>query len=374
MLFLKQKHYLIKVLGLSTIITLSSLLLPKPLSKEPIVSTRPSVTSSDVDLNHGSSTPSSTPAITPKPVETNITLSFAGDCTLGADNNFGYPLSFTDVFDKNEKDFSYFFKGVKSIFENDDLSIVNLETTFTNATTKRVKEFNFKGGPSYTNILLDGDVEVVNLANNHTYDYSEQGYNDTIDNLNKASIGYYGNNIYLIKEVKGIKIGFAGFTGFNGIKSTEVQISEAMKYFDEKDVDLKIVSFHWGIERDNYFNDTQEALGKYAIDNGADLVIGHHPHVLQGIEEYKDSYIVYSLGNFVFGGNKNPSDKDSMIFQQTFNFVNDELVDSSINIIPVSISSKTNVNDYQPTILEGDSKTKVLNRINKYSKDFTYEK
>lgn len=364
-----KKHILIKVLGLSAVITVSSFFIPKQLPKHQTVINNPSISSS----NSISSTPT-TPSETSKPVETNITLSFAGDCTLGTDNNFGYTNSFTDVFDRNNKDYSYFFKGVKSVFENDDLSIVNLETTFTTSNTKRVKEFNFKGDPSYTNILLDGDVEVVNLANNHTYDYGNQGYNDTVDNLDKASIGYYGNNIYLIKEVKGVRIGFAGFTGFNDTKSTEVQISEALKYFDEKNVDIKIVSFHWGIERDNYFNDKQETLGRFAIDQGANLVIGHHPHVLQGIEEYKDSYIVYSLGNFVFGGNKNPSDKDSMIFQQTFNFVNDELVDSSINIIPVSISSKSNVNDYQPTILDGESKTKVLGRINKYSKNFQYNK
>lgn len=232
------------------------------------------------------------------------------------------------------------FKNVQSILANDDLTVANLETTLTTATKKRDKEFSFKGDPTYVNILLEGSVEAVNLANNHIHDYLEKGYNDTIKTLKDAEVGYYGYNMFLIKEVKGIKIGLAGFTGFSSDSSTKVQIKEALKYFTENGVDIKIVTFHWGVEKDNYFNKTQQSLGKYAIDNGADLVIGHHPHVLQGIEEYKDAYIVYSLGNFVFGGNRNPSDKDSMIFQETFSFDDDKLIKTETNIIPVSISSK----------------------------------
>lgn len=367
---MKAKSYLFKVICLSTILTISSFFLPKPVSKTPIINNTPPITSTDNDI--AKTEPIETIVI-PEPVKKQITLSFVGDCTLGTDDNFGYARTFTEIFDKNNGDFGYFFKEVKDIFENDDLTIANLETTFTDATKKKEKEFNFKGDPSYTNILLEGSVEVVNIANNHTYDYLEKGYKDTVNNLEEANIGYYGNNIFLIKEVKGIKVGFAGLTGFGDTKSTCIQIEEAMKHFDEQGVQIKIVSFHWGIERENYFNNKQETLGKCAIDNGADLVIGHHPHVLQGIQGYSDSYIVYSLGNFVFGGNKNPYDKDSMIFQKTFYFEDNTLVNTSINIIPVSISSKTNVNDYQPYPLEGDAKTKVINRINKYSKDFEYK-
>jgi poly-gamma-glutamate synthesis protein (capsule biosynthesis protein) len=353
---MKKDNQLLKTICLGMVLILPSFLLSKHSNNVVSINTEPSITSSkDNSLDNEE-----------------ITLSFVGDCTIGTDNNFGYSRSFTDVFNKNNKDFDYFFRGVESILANDDLTIANLETTFTNATKKRVKQFNFKGDPSYVNILLEGSVEVVNLANNHTYDYLEKGYNDTIATLKDANVDYYGNSVLLIKEVKGIKIGFAGFMGFNGVKSTCVQIDKAMKYFNDNNVDIKIVSFHWGIEREHYFNSNQETLGKYSIDKGANLVIGHHPHVLQGIQEYKNAYIVYSLGNFVFGGNKNPSDKDAMIFQQTFKFENDKLVGNSIKIIPVSISSKTNQNDYQPTILESQNKVKVLTRINQYSKNFIY--
>ena len=158
---------------------------------------------------------------------------------------------------------------------------------------------------------------------------------------------------------------------FGTVKSTCTKIDEAMKYFNEHDVDIKVVTFHWGIERDNYHNEEQETLGKYAIDQGADLVVGHHPHVLQGIQEYKEIYC-FSLGNFVLG-NKNPNDKDSMILQLMLYFENDELVDTYLRIVPVFISSKKDRNDYQPTILEGEEKVRVLKRINKYSKNFQYE-
>lgn len=358
----------VRVVCLSAALTLSACLMPKSISKNIIMPVN-AVSSATINNNdcedhdHYYDNEEETKE---------ITLSFAGDCTLGTDKDFSYRGSFPDVADK--KGYDHFFDGVREVFEADTATIVNLETTLTNAKSETPKKFNFKGDPDYTEILKDGSVEVVNLANNHTMDFKEKGYKDTQDNLIDAHIGFYGDNCFLIKEINGVKIGFAGFQGFSNDTKTRAQVREAMNFFKDKDMDLKIVSFHWGVERENYFNETQEALGKYAIDCGADLVVGHHPHVLQGIQEYKDKYIVYSLGNFVFGGNSNPKDKDSMIFQQTFNFEDNDLVDSSINIIPVSISSEEDYNDYQPTILDGEDEARVLRRINKYSENFHYSK
>jgi poly-gamma-glutamate capsule biosynthesis protein CapA/YwtB (metallophosphatase superfamily)/LysM repeat protein len=317
--------------------------------------------------------PSPTPNYTPELVQKDIILSFVGDCTIGTDTNFNYKNSFTEVFDKNNKDYSYFFKNVKPIFEKDDLTIVNLETTLTNATIKQKKKFNFKGDPSYVNILTSGNVEIVNLANNHTYDYLEQGFKDTINNLKEADIGLFGYDYYLIEEIDGIKIGFAGLKGFDDVNKIYPEIKKAMDYLIKQNTELQIISFHGGIEYMKWFTKEQQQLARYAIDNGADLIIGHHPHILQGIEKYKDKYIVYSLGNFVFGGNSNPSDKTSIIFQQIFNFENNNLINNYINIIPVLISSKDYINDYQPKILEGEEKQKVLTRINKYSYNYQYK-
>lgn len=132
------------------------------------------------------------------------------------------------------------------------------------------------------------------------------------------------------------------------------------------------MTYHWGIEREYKQNVVQESIARYTIDNGADLVLGHHPHVLQGIEYYKGKYIVYSLGNFVFGGNCNPNDKDTMIFQETFHYENDILKSTSIEIIPCSLSSRNNLNDYQPNILEGEEQQRVLRKVLENSTNLEY--
>ena len=114
-------------------------------------------------------------------------------------------------------------------------------------------------------------------------------------------------------------------------------------------------------------------MAHYMIDNGVDLVLGSHPHVLQGIEKYRGRYILYSMGNFCFGGNTDPADKDSMIFQQTFTFVNGELQqDDNIKIIPASVSGVSWCNNYQPVVLEGAEKQRVMEKIMRYSSGFEY--
>jgi poly-gamma-glutamate capsule biosynthesis protein CapA/YwtB (metallophosphatase superfamily) len=139
-----------------------------------------------------------------------------------------------------------------------------------------------------------------------------------------------------------------------------------------KNADIVIVSFHWGIERDYYPNAVQLELGRLSIDLGADVVIGHHPHVIQGIDKYKGKYIVYSLGNFCFGGNRNPADKDTFIFQNVFTVQNGEIIDNQGLVYPCSVSSQTNVNDYQPTLLKGQDRERVINRLLEYSSALKY--
>jgi len=298
-----------------------------------------------------------------------ITISAVGDCTLGSDTNFGTENTLPYVFEQEQEDYSYFFKVVYPILSTDDLTIANLETTliseenYNTIEAYRVdKKFNFKGTADYANILTEGSVEVVNLANNHMHDYGVVGYEETKESLEKANISYFGYEDYKIYETKGIKIGLAGITGWNEETAKE-NTEQAIDYFHEKEIDIIIVSYHWGIEREYKQNGSQENIAKYAIDNGADLVLGHHPHVLQGIENYKGKYIAYSLGNFVFGGNKNPNDKDTMIFQITFQLENRKVTNISINIIPCSLSGKENKNDYQPRVLEGEEAQRVLKKV-----------
>ncbi|MCL2707794.1 MAG: CapA family protein [Defluviitaleaceae bacterium] len=293
-----------------------------------------------------------------------VVVSAAGDCTLGRDLRGGYSNSIAYYFDNNEPD--YFFRNVAGIFAKDDLTIVNLEGPLTDAEEAPDKQFIFKGPPEYIEILNHSNVNAVNLANNHSRDYGERGYNDTVELLKANAIGHFGIGTPCLMEVKGVLVGMLGYSGF-GTHPLNV-LGRDIDILREQGAALVIVSFHWGIEREYYPSDTQERLGRGAIDRGADLVIGHHPHVLQGIEKYKGKYIVYSLGNFCYGGNRNPDDKDTMIFRQAFTFVGGKLGKSPyIDIIPARISSAQDRNNFQPTPLYGLEGKRVLRRIFEFS-------
>lgn len=297
-----------------------------------------------------------------------ITISAAGDVTLGGDLDYGYTGSFDHEFELQNQDYSYFFRNVKDVFEADDITVVNLETTLTTATKKMDKLFRFKADPSYVEILKEGSIEAVSIANNHSRDYLEEGYQDTTNTLKDADVGYFGYQHKYIKDVRGIKVGFVGFYFMKETEELKENIKTSIEDLRDEGVDIVITMYHWGIERDNYPNSVQKNMAHFSIDNGADLVLGSHSHVLQGIEEYKGKNIVYSLANFSFGGNKNPSDHDTMIYVHKFNFKNGELISEENEVIPCSISSVSKRNNYQPTILEGEEKERVLARIEEYSK------
>lgn len=296
-----------------------------------------------------------------------ITISAAGDTTLGRDANASYTNSFDHELELQKSNYSYFLEKVKPIFERDELTIVNLEAPFTTASDKASKQFRFKAEPVYTRILKQGSVEAVNLANNHIFDYLEKGYQDTVLQLKNSQIGYFGFEHQYITEIKGIKLGLLGFTGWENSKQKKAEIKKAVDSLKDKGVSLIIVSFHWGEERKYLPNAVQKDLGHYCIDIGCDLVLGHHPHVIQGIEQYKGKSIVYSLGNFCFGGNKNPSDKDAYIYQHSFRFKENVLNAEEGQIIPISISSVKHRNNYQPIPMQGVEADKTMNKIRIYS-------
>ncbi|QHN49507.1 CapA family protein [Geobacillus stearothermophilus] len=298
----------------------------------------------------------------PNPNEVRITISAAGDVTLGRDENYGYAYSFDEEAKKHG--LRYFTKYIEPIFKKDDFTTVNLETTLTTSTRKASKTFRFRGHPSYAKILTYGGIDAVNLANNHTYDYLQRGYNDTIACLKKENIGYFGRTLRLMKTVKGIQVGALGYEGWSNTSTLRKQIANDIRTLRKQGADIILVHFHWGVERSYVPNSTQKALGRFAIDSGADLVVGHHPHVIQGIEEYKGKFIVYSLGNFMFGGNKNPSDKDTFVFQQVFSFQNGKrTAKKEIRVTPFRISSVTTRNNYQPMPLAGGEAARVKRKI-----------
>lgn len=295
-----------------------------------------------------------------------ITISAAGDCTLGTDSSFNQSTSLNAYYNSNGA--AYFLQNVKSVFEADDLTIVNMEGTLTESDSRQDKTFAFKGPGEFTQILTSGSVETANLANNHSHDYGDQSYTDTINYMEEAGITTFGYDRTAVVDVNGVKVGLVGTYELADGMGCEAGMIENIKKVESEGAQVVIVSFHWGMEKENYPNDNQKSLAHSAIDNGADLVLGHHPHVLQGIEKYKGKNIVYSLGNFCFGGNSNPSDKDTMIFQQTFTIENGQLVEDDVtNIIPCSVSSVSGYNNYQPTPLEGSEKDRVMQKIEEFS-------
>ena len=331
--------------------------------------TEPKKDDSSTDNTDDTSKDSQEETTTPEPTaeSVSITVSMVGDCTLGTDVNFDQSTSF-DAFYQMKNDPGYFFQNVKDIFTADDLTVANMEGTLTTSNDRQQKTFAFKGDPSYTEILTQGGVEATNLANNHSHDYGDQSYEDTIQYLEAAGITTFGYDRTAVMDVKGIKVGLIGIYELKDGLGRQQQVIDTIQAVKDQGAQVIIVSFHWGTEKSNIPDDIQKTLAHLAIDQGADLVVGHHPHVLQGIEKYQGKNIVYSLGNFCFGGNKNPSDKDTMIFQQTFTVENGELVEDDVtNIIPCSLSSESGYNNYQPMVLEGSEKERVLQKIEEFS-------
>ena len=297
-----------------------------------------------------------------------LTLSVVGDCTLGTDETFDYDTSLNAYYENYGAD--YFLQNVKDIFSTDDLTIANFEGTLTDSDEREDKTFAFKAPASYASILTGGSVEAVNTANNHSHDYGEQSFDDTLAALDDAGIVHFGYDETAVMDVKGIKVGLVGIYELYDHLEREQQLKDNIAKVKADGAQLIVAIFHWGNETETVPDSNQTTLGRIAIDEGADLVCGHHPHVLQGIETYKGRNIVYSLGNFCFGGNSSPSDMDTMIYQQTFTIDADGVKkDNVTNIIPCSISSAAydGYNNYQPTPTEGDEATRILGKINERS-------
>lgn len=286
-----------------------------------------------------------TTVVTEPPAIT-MTFTFAGDCTLGchsAHSRAGYGFLMTV-----EENFDYPFANVRQWFENDDFTMVNLEGVLGDKGSPAGKKFAFRGYGSYTNILTRNSVEAVSLANNHVYDYGQTGYDETRRLLDEAGVPYAEQNAgKLVTLENGVTVGLYG-TVYNSID--EEALPQGIKALKEQGADIVIYAPHWGTEHSFDATQQQKDLGRIAIDAGASIVYGCHPHVLQPIEEYNGGVILYSLGNFSFGGNIYPSDYDTAIVQQELTLETDgTVVLGQRTIIPCSLSSIEKRNNYQPT-------------------------
>jgi poly-gamma-glutamate capsule biosynthesis protein CapA/YwtB (metallophosphatase superfamily) len=274
-------------------------------------------------------------------INAQVTMHFLGDCTIG--NDVRWP-----VFDPyaEQNDPSYFFSGVIHVLANDDYTVANLETTIIDTGKPREKQFRFKGKPSYLEILKQGSVEAVTLANNHSWDYGDSGYAQTLRNVEKYGIDYFAWDTVLYKNIKDLSFAFIG-QAFN-LQSNVLPLIRSLR----DSIDFIIIVIHWGNEKQYKPNRTQIAMAHALVDAGADLIIGHHPHVVQPVLTYKKVPIAYSLGNFVFGGNRNPRDKRAMMIEAVF----EKNKPVTITKIPVKISSVDSTNDFRPVIIEDSAK------------------
>lgn len=297
-----------------------------------------------------------------------VVISYAGDCTLGsflgAEEDFEYYWQFGA---------DYFFQNVKPIFAADDITFVNLEGPLTNNPQEILdKQFPIRGEPKYVEILKAGSVEICNLSNNHIYDCGQIGFQDTVNILRDNGIKFCGEGFSDVIDVRGMKIGFLGYQGWYDTEELREQIAaDINKLRDKEGAEVVIVEFHWGVEKDYIGLEDQRTLAHFTVESGADVVVGSHAHVVQGIELYNGKPIAYGLANFCFGANINPSDKDTFIMQTIFNRRAGK-IDTEVKIIPCRISSTPDYNDFCPTPVEGEDAEIILAKIAESSRIFPH--
>ncbi len=297
------------------------------------------------------------------PSQRSITVTATGDCTLATDITTPTDGSFESKMEEQGYDYSYFLSNFRTLFSSDDLTLVNFEGTLSNNGEREDKQFAFRANPEYVKVLTSASVEAANLANNHSRDYGEISLTDTKKALTEAGIvNFIGSDIAYM-DINGIKVGLVGINALNdeGVSTLTTHIRTAK----DNGAELVILSVHWGIEKEAAPTDEQRELAHKAVDAGADLVIGTHPHVIEGLEKYNGRYIVYSLGNFCFGGNTAPSDMDTMVLRAVLTLDENGILkdDDAISIIPCRISSSSGINDYKPCIASGDERTRIEEKI-----------
>lgn len=302
-----------------------------------------------------------------------VTISATGDVTIGGDTRKSGKNVFDKQLEQEPSGLAFPFENTRAIFEADDMTIVNFEGTLTDTKSQTDNSFSFAAPPEYVQVLTSGSVEAVSLENNHVLDHGEQGYEDTCAALAGAGIrysGHLGSATYTTDT--GVDIGMLSYQTFNGnYKNIYASIEGDIKALRDAGCELVIVSYHWGEEKDYVPNERQVPLGRATIDAGADLVIGHHSHRMNPIEVYKGRYICYSLGNFSFAGNTRPDDMDTYIFQQRFRVYPDGVVeDEGFRIVPCSISSQQDVNDFKPTPADEEKSAQIVDRLLELGEQF----
>ncbi len=279
-----------------------------------------------------------------------LTLSFIGDCSIGERlESARLEGTYTDTVDRMGMDWP--FSLVRKYLDADDFTFANCEVVFTSRTKHQDKQYNLIAPAEYAQVFLYSGVDAVNTANNHALDFYEEGYQDTLDALDQYGINHFGTlypdtkrmqDILGIYEVKGVLIGVVGYSYPQASDLDTI----AMRIQALRGSGCQIVIFcaHWGREESDTPQSWQFSFARQVIDAGADVVWGHHPHVLQQVQFYQGKPIFYSTGNFTFGSIKN-LDPDTGIFQLRYEIDGDEVRLQNFTVIPCRTQGR---GDYRP--------------------------
>lgn len=296
-----------------------------------------------------------------------IVLTFGGDCVLGTREQWKKKKNTFDTV-VADQGMEWCFEKIREPFETDDLSTVNLEVVLQKDSKghERSKQFTFRGDPSYTEILSAASIEHVNLANNHYIDFGRPGRASTVAALEAGGIAYSGYTYRYVTEIRGHKIGFGGCRETVWQQKPEI-MREDLQALREEGCEVIVYSCHWGKEYAARHNERQEKMAREAIDGGADLVIGTHPHVVQGVDAQDGAVIVYSLGNLVFGGTHKMKTFDGLLVQAALRFDEQGYAGVSLRLLPVLTSGSAPENDFRPVFAQGEDAARILGAVQKDS-------
>lgn len=296
-----------------------------------------------------------------------IRLSFAGDCTLGGHEGWmNYSIGTFKVMAEQQGDYSYFLRECQGLFAKDDFTFVNLEVVLADSAKglNKTTKWNFRGATEYVNVLLEGSVEGVTLGNNHSLDFGKTGLASTQATLDAAGIPWTYNDSPCFFEKDGHTIAFLGYW-YSDFQRAMPTLEATIAGLKAQGADAVVVNYHGGQQYRTVHKASQTEHMRFAIDSGADLVIGHHPHALQGMEVYRDRMIVYSLGNFCYGGNRKPRavEYPSMVLGAEMYFDSRGFSGVQLTIHPFRISGTAPRNNYQPFPVTGEWAQEVMDLI-----------
>lgn len=298
--------------------------------------------------------------------ETRVRLTFTGDVTLGCEEKVRQEeTSFEQV--AAARGLDSFLANVKALFAQDDLTVVNLEGVLSDSSADEntEKTYRFRGSTAYTSILTGASVEAANLANNHTRDYGERGYRDTVAALDAAGVGHFGGREVYFFDKGNVRLAFLGMSYTEETKKEKAWLKqEIARLKQEEGASAVIFLYHGGQEYGAGRNERQQEIARLAVDAGADLVVMHHPHVVQGMSVLDNRSVFYSLGNFCFGGNQRVKAMESLVVVAELTFSDDgEYLGQQMTLHPAHVSGTSSRNDYQPCLVSGDEARAVMRRV-----------